>query len=146
VFSLRLPAATEAPMPEITFPRDWLSRESLVPKATSVRGRVRSADRPSDVASLGLARPVLGGALVLLVAWAAGGCTANEKTVVIQETTVRQVAAAPVRPSVAGSSIRPGSTRPVRPASVTLMLSSLLQQPWRLGRARASWVSSDGLI
>jgi 2-alkenal reductase len=45
---------------------------------------------------------VLGGALVVFAAWAAGWLHGEQKTVVLQESTPGQVAAAPVRPAVAG--------------------------------------------
>src|SRR5215831_1636246 len=46
---------------------------------------------------------VLGGVVVLLVAWAAGWLGGDQKqTVVLQETAPAQAAAAPVRPAIAG--------------------------------------------
>jgi len=57
---------------------------------------------PRTVAVLGLAGAVLGGTVVLLVAWLAGWAGGDQKTVVLQETTPAQPAAAPVRPALAG--------------------------------------------
>ncbi len=54
----------------------------------------------SGLLTLGVA--AIGGLAVLLVAWVAGWLGGGRRTVVVQETTPGQVAAAPVRPALAG--------------------------------------------
>ncbi len=101
---------------------------------------------PRTVASLGLAGAVLGGALVLLVAWGAGWLSGDEKTVVIQETTSGQVAAAPVRPSVAGV-FDPARVYARRsPGVVTLYAVFSSGNNTSSSQGSGFVVSSDGLI
>ena len=101
---------------------------------------------PRTVALLGLAGAVLGGVLVLLVAWGAGWLSGDEKTVVIQETTPGQVAAAPVRPSVAGV-FDPARVYARRsPGVVTLYAVFSSGNNTSSSQGSGFVVSSDGLI
>ena len=89
---------------------------------------------------------VLGGALVVFAAWAAGWLHGEQKTVVLQESTPGQVAAAPVRPAVAGV-FDPARVYARRsPGVVTLY--SVFSSGNNPGASQGSGfvVSSDGLI
>src|SRR5262245_26679649 len=101
---------------------------------------------PRKVASLGLAGAVFGGVLVLLVGWLAGWFHGDRTTVVLQETTPGQVAAAPVRPAV------PGVFDPARvyarrsPGVVTLYAVFSSGNSTSAAQGSGFVVSPDGLI
>jgi S1-C subfamily serine protease len=89
---------------------------------------------------------VLGGALVVFAAWAAGWLHGEQKTVVLQESTPGQVAAAPVRPAAAGV-FDPARVYARRsPGVVTLY--AVFSSGNNPGASQGSGfvVSSDGLI
>src|SRR5262245_6946649 len=101
---------------------------------------------PRKVASLGLAGAVFGGVLVLLVGWLAGWFHGDRTTVVLQETTPGQVAAAPVRPAI------PGVFDPARvfarrsPGVVTLYAVFSSGNGTNAAQGSGFVVSRDGLI
>jgi S1-C subfamily serine protease len=58
--------------------------------------------RTRATASIAIGCAVLGGAVVLLIGWAAGWFNGERRTVVVREAPPAQAAAAPVRPAVTG--------------------------------------------
>jgi S1-C subfamily serine protease len=92
---------------------------------------------------------VLGGVVVLLVAWAAGwvGTDRQKQTVVLQETAPAQAAAAPVRPAIGGV-FDPARVYAARAAGVVTIYSVFGTGNSVTGSSQGSGfvVSSDGVI
>src|SRR5262249_4188093 len=89
---------------------------------------------------------VLGGAVVLLVAWAAGWLHGEHRTVVVQETPPAQATSAPARPAIAGA-FDPARIYSERSSGV-VTLYSVFGSGNNTSAAQGSGfvVSSDGLI
>ncbi len=89
---------------------------------------------------------VIGGAAVLLVAWAAGWLHAERRTVVVQEAPPAQATSAPVRPAIAGA-FDPARIYAERAAGV-VTLYSVFGSGNNTSAAQGSGfvVSPDGLI
>jgi S1-C subfamily serine protease len=106
---------------------------------TKVQLRVHSA-------ALALGAALIGGVVVVLVAWLAGWVHGEERTVVLQETAPAQAAAAPVRPAVAGI-FDPAQVYARRsPGVVTLYSVFSSGNGTSAAQGSGFVVSSDGLI
>ena len=101
---------------------------------------------PRNVAALGLGGALVGGALVLLVVWAAGWINDEQKTVVLQETVPAQAAAAPVRPALAGVFDPAGVYARRSPGVVTLYSVFGTGNGTSASQGSGFVVSSGGLI
>ena len=103
--------------------------------------------RPRFLAIVALTAAVAGGALVLLVAWAAGWLGRTERTVVLQETSSAEVASSPrIRPLISGS-FDPARIYAQRSSGVVTIYSIFGSGPGASAAQGSGFVvSRDGVI